>query len=48
MNELIVREGESASAVYFIIDGTCRVSVRGITLGHLWPRASLSLSAHLY
>ena len=35
LNEIIVREGESASAVYFIIDGTCRVSVRGITLGHL-------------
>ena len=35
LNELIVREGESASAIYFIIDGTCRVSVRGITLGHL-------------
>jgi hypothetical protein len=33
--ELIFREGETATAVYFIIDGTCRVSIRGITLGHL-------------
>ena len=33
--ELIFREGEIATAIYFIMEGTCRVSVRGITLGHL-------------
>jgi CRP-like cAMP-binding protein len=34
-NEAIFREGETATAIYFIIEGTCRVTVRGIKLGYL-------------